>query len=224
MKHLRVTAGVVPADAPAFFTLLAHSDAVSEARVLDWNEARPDVMTLLFAIDGDASPFAASATETPGVQSVDLSEPEGGRTYALVEARPLAMPLFSAIHRARARGGLVVRKPIVYRDGTLTYRVVGDPEALGAAMAETPDDMDVRVEEVGTLRGDYERPGTRLTERQREALEVARDLGYYDPPRGATHADVAAALGCAPATATVHLQKAEAKLVRAALDEFGSSG
>ena len=44
-------------------------------------------------------------------------------------------------------------------------------------------------------------------------VAAARDLGYYDLPREATHADVAERLGCAPGTASEHLRKAEAKLV-----------
>lgn len=56
-------------------------------------------------------------------------------------------------------------------------------------------------------------PATTLSERQREALRAALELGYYDTPREATHADVAAELDCAPNTASEHLQKGEAKLV-----------
>ncbi|WP_255152618.1 helix-turn-helix domain-containing protein [Halorarius halobius] len=59
--------------------------------------------------------------------------------------------------------------------------------------------------------------------RQREALQVAVALGYYDTPREATHADIAEELGCAPNTASDHLQNGEAKLVRAELAAFTSS-
>jgi predicted DNA binding protein len=62
-----------------------------------------------------------------------------------------------------------------------------------------------------------------LSDRQREALEVAVELGYYDTPREATHTDIAAELDCAPNTASDHLQKGEAKLVRAGLTAFPSS-
>jgi predicted DNA binding protein len=61
----------------------------------------------------------------------------------------------------------------------------------------------------------------RLSDRQREAVTVALELGYYNQPRGATHEDVAAELDCAPPTASDHLQKAEATIIRAAMDEFG---
>lgn len=221
MKHLRVTARVDPDASPAFFDLLARSPAVSEARVLDWNEARDGVMTLLYAIDGDTEPLAAM-TETPGIESIALAATGNGRSHALVEARPAAIPTFEAIHRSRARGGLVVRLPIVYRDGAMVFRVVGDPAPLQAGIDEAPEGLDIRVDEIGSLGSGLGRPASALSDRQREAVAVAVDLGYYEQPRTATQADVASELGCVPATAGDHLQRAEAKLARAAIDEFPS--
>lgn len=61
-----------------------------------------------------------------------------------------------------------------------------------------------------------------LSERQREAVTVAMELGYYEQPREATHEEIAAELGCAPNTASEHLQKAEAKLVEAGIERVGA--
>jgi len=47
--------------------------------------------------------------------------------------------------------------------------------------------------------------------------------GVLRDPREATYADVAERLDCAPKTATEHLQKAEAKLVRNAMNTPGES-
>lgn len=60
--------------------------------------------------------------------------------------------------------------------------------------------------------GDYdgdETPLDRLTERQIEAVETAFEMGFYEVPREATTADVAAALDIDPATLSEHLQRAE---------------
>jgi len=58
-------------------------------------------------------------------------------------------------------------------------------------------------------------PGLRslLTDRQREVLDVAVDLGYYSVPREATAEHVAAAVGCAPSTASEHLRKIESRVL-----------
>jgi len=221
MKQLRVTAAVDEDRAPTFYTMLADAPGITETQVLEWNTTPESVETVLFAVRGEAEQFAAAAPETAAVESVTLSATDGPWTYALVEVRPRATPLFDAVRRARTRAGLVVRKPIVYRDGDMRFRVVGDAEALQAALAAAPDSMALQVETVETFHGALDHPASRLSERQREALATAHDLGYYDRPRGATHADVAAAMDCAPSTASRHLQRAEAKLVDAAMDEFG---
>jgi len=221
MKHLRVRAKVDPEQAPTFFNQLANSPHVREARVLDWNGAVEDASTTLIAIDGDPDPFAESATATPGIESVELAETRYEQTYALVVARPRATPMFDAITEARARPGVVFRKPIVYRDSTILCRVVGDPGPLQSAVEAAPDAMETQIEEIETIRGDLEQPASRLSERQREAVDVALDLGYFDYPRGATHEDVARELGCAAQTVSEHLQKAEGKVIRASMDEFG---
>jgi len=218
VKHLRITARVDHDRAPPFYTMLSDSSAIEETRLLEWNTTGAEVETVLFAIRGDAATFAEAAPETPGIDSVRLSAPEGHWTYALVEVRRFSTPLFDAIRDARARRGLVVRKPIVYRDGDMHFRIVGDATALQTAIDAAPDALDVQVNRIEPMRGGPDPSGPDLSERQWAALETARRLGYYERPRGATHEDVAEALGCAPATASEHLQKAEATAVATVLD------
>ena len=139
----------------------------------------------------------------------------------LVVIRPLETPLFAAIHRASTQAGLIVRKPIVYRDGTMSARVVGDAGALQRALDAAPDGLEVQIDEISQLKSYADDPVVSLSDRQREAVAVAFELGYYNQPRGATHEDIAAKLDCAPPTASDHLQKAEANIVCAVMDEFG---
>jgi len=78
--------------------------------------------------------------------------------------------------------------------------------------------VDVEVHAVGKQGVDIaDTPADVLSDRQREAVLAALELGYHDQPRGATHEDVAATLDAAPSTASEHLRKAEAKLVRGAM-------
>jgi predicted DNA binding protein len=221
VKHLQVTVGVDDDRAPEFFQLLADSPAISEARLVDWSMTTGEQSTLLYTVDGDPATFAKRATDTPGIDSVELSDTTRAQTYVLVVLRPLETPLFAAIHRASAQAGIIIRKPIVYRNGTMSARVVGDAVALQRAFEAAPGSIEVRIDEIGQLQGHADNPVVRLSDRQREAVTVALELGYYNQPRGATHEDVAAELDCAPPTASDHLQKAEATIIRAAMDEFG---
>lgn len=54
----------------------------------------------------------------------------------------------------------------------------------------------------------------RLTDRQREVLETAHQMGYFDYPRGANAGEVAAELGIEPSTFTEHLNAAQTKLLK----------
>lgn len=221
MKRLRITARIDEGRAAPFYAMLADASHIEETHLLEWNTTVRDLDTVLFAIRGDAEPFATVAPETQGIESVTLSATDREWTDALVEMRPQSIPTFAAIRQARTRPGLVVRKPIVYRDGAMSFRVVGDPTTLQAAIEASPDAMEVQLDEIETYRGAFERPAATLSDRQREAVEAAIELGYYDRPRGATHEDVADELDCAPPTASEHLQKAEATLVTAAMAGFG---
>ncbi|WP_199719561.1 helix-turn-helix domain-containing protein [Halorubrum sp. Atlit-26R] len=221
MKQLQVTVHVDDNHAPEFFELLADSPAIAEARLVDWSMAASEQSTLLYTVDGDPTTFAERAANTAGIDSVELSDTTQGKTYVLVVIRPLETPLFAAIHRASTQAGLIVRKPIVYRDGTMSARVVGDAGALQRALDAAPDGLEVQIDEISQLKSYADDPVVSLSDRQREAVAVAFELGYYNQPRGATHEDIAAKLDCAPPTASDHLQKAEANIVCAVMDEFG---
>jgi predicted DNA binding protein len=117
----------------------------------------------------------------------------------------------------------VVRRPLVYRDGRIHGHIVGAPATLQSTIDSLPESVSVQIDAIQQFPSADVNPATTLSDRQQEALEVALELGYYDTPREATHTDIAAELDCAPNTASDHLQKGEAKLVRAGLTAFTSS-
>ncbi|MFA9417154.1 helix-turn-helix domain-containing protein [Natrinema sp. HArc-T2] len=57
-----------------------------------------------------------------------------------------------------------------------------------------------------------------LTGRQREIIETAHEMGYFEYPKGANATDVAEELGVARSTFTEHLAAAQTKLMDAILD------
>jgi predicted DNA binding protein len=96
--------------------------------------------------------------------------------------------------------------------------VLGSLETLQAAVAAMPEAVETRIERVGGHELGRPPLPPQFPARQWEALTVAFEAGYYDVPRTATRDDVADQLGCAPSTATEHLQKAERRLVRWCLE------
>jgi hypothetical protein len=86
-----------------------------------------------------------------------------------------------------------------------------DRAVLERALADIPDRVDVTIERIGAYPEDMDEVTALLTDRQREILDVATDLGYYDVPRQATHEDIAEETGLAPSTVSEHMQKIEAR-------------
>lgn len=217
MRHLRLRTTPDADVAPEMFRLLAASPHATEARLVDWNlgAAHP---TVLYSVDGDAAAFRESLPETPLLRDVELTETGDGHFYLLLTADPAGDELASGLLDAVTTSGLIVLKPAVYRDGHVHVRMVGTERALQRLLDDHPDDIDVDVRELGEAFSTPDAPAALLSDRQREAVEAALELGYYDDPRAATQADVADRLDCAASTAGDHLRKAEAKLVRAGMD------
>lgn len=223
MKHIRITVRPDLDRAPQFLRYLLDTDSVAEARAIDWNRGDSELSTHLYGIDGDGATFAELARETAGIESVELAAADARVSYALVILRDATMPIFGGSAAAIDRDGLVVQRPLVYRDGCIHGHIVGDPETLQSTLDKLPESVPVQIEAIQQFPSAEVNPTTALTGRQEEALRTALEIGYYDTPRAATHADIASELGCAPNTASAHLQKGEAKLVRAGLTAFTPS-
>lgn len=110
------------------------------------------------------------------------------------------------------------------RDGKLLFSlVVPDRETLRSII----DDLravgtTVSLERIRTnvADGDPSNDGVALTEKQREALALAIEEGYYDRPRGATLEDLAAKLEVTPSAVSQRLNGVERKLVSERAREF----
>jgi len=217
MRYLDLV-GSPPPEAPRFFRLVADSPHVDEARLLEWNASTEDALTVLYAMDGDADAFVSELGDSSIIVKYELSRIGEDRFYVLAVGRPSEAPLFQRAINAITQMGLIVVTPVVYAEGKVHFRIVGESAVLQSMIDAIPSGFDVDIHEIGTFPDGMTAPRTVLSERQRAAVNVALELGYYENPRNVTHADIADRLGCAPNTVTEHLQKAEAKLVRTALD------
>ena len=65
-----------------------------------------------------------------------------------------------------------------------------------------------------TRDGEPEPPGDGLTDRQREALRAAHEMGHFEVPRGASLEEVAAELDISASALSERLRRAQTRLVR----------
>lgn len=114
--------------------------------------------------------------------------------------------------------------PLRYAEGRKWCRVLAlDPANLTGFYRDVATEFPVTVErkrEVGSVTADrplltLDSALPDLSPRQREALQTAVEMGYYQIPREHTTADVASALGVERRTAEEHLRRAENKLLGA---------
>ena len=110
---------------------------------------------------------------------------------------------------------LVVEMPIpINDDGSMRITYLGgegDFQELYERSADAAS-LGVEVIETGEYEPDVDAFMRGLTPRQQEVLQAAVEVGYYSEPRGATHEDVAEAVGIAPTTAGTHLRKIESRV------------
>jgi hypothetical protein len=216
MKHVRVriTARGREAEVHPMYDVWANAPFVRRAEALQWNYTGDALGILHYAV-GDVDAFEAAVAEIPEVVDHDTVRVGDGAFYAYI--RDSTTEALGDLFGPITRGALVAVPPIRYHeDGTVTVSLFGPDADIQAAVESVESPVDVTVEEVGGLAATTPAVEARLSERQRETVEAALDLGYYEVPREATHADVAETIDCAPSTAAEHLRKAESRLVASA--------
>ncbi|WP_042662805.1 helix-turn-helix domain-containing protein [Haloferax sp. ATB1] len=216
MKYARIVVTLGKHSAPDLLTLLAGAPYVSETRLHDWNPSH-DTVTGFFEVDGDIDRFRDAVETAPGTLSAEVTAISDGRFSLILVVDPSEVPFLRESFTAVTKPGLIIEKPVVYKDMKASMRVVGSAATLQAMMDSVPENVSMDITAVGDYHRSRDSPLSALSDRQREALLEAFERGYYEHPRQATHADIAACLGCKPHTVSEHLQKAEAKIIADAL-------
>ncbi|ADD07679.1 HTH-10 family transcription regulator (plasmid) [Natrialba magadii ATCC 43099] len=222
MKQIRVQLTLDPNDLPPFYSIVSDSPDISELQLVDWNLAADDIGTIIYVVDGDEERFRDALDGANGIVTTDVTKSSQGWSYAVVKAKVHAIPLFDTLMELVGRAGMIVRKPIVIDDNCSHARIVGEPESLQSIINDVPSNFELRVDRIESFPGEVDAPEQLLSDRQQEVVSLALEMGYYDQPRGTTHAEIAAKVGCAPNTVTMHLQKAEAKLIPATMNHPGA--
>lgn len=211
MKRVLIT--IDPSDIPLspVYEAIAMEPGVEEAYIVNWNVATPP-MGFLLRIHGTYEQLDSVIADDPNVSHHEILPIRERECYCYLAGESTAGE--RALFENFTQGSLLTVPPItIHADTSSTFTLIGNSEDIQAAVEGVPDAVDVTVEEVGGERVAADSVVGALAPRQREAIEVALELGYYHIPRDGTIDDVAEALDCATATAAEHLQKAEAKVL-----------
>ena len=201
---------------------IREGDAVHYEELRAWNlAAREDALEYeLFYVEAEREPYVERLEAVESVRWYDLTPIDSDSFYVSIcqETREEDVRWREAF----AALNLVVVPPVVYDSEAAFYMtVVGSSDDLQAMLDGLPDSIDVTVRAIS----DYDRrhaPITgELTDRQLEAVEAAVDVGYFEVPRDAGVDAVADALDCASSTASMLLQKAQARVMRRLVRRYG---
>jgi predicted DNA binding protein len=165
--------------------------AVHSLQLLDDGQA-----LYLYELEGDAHTVRKLLDDTDIATSYQVVE-SGGSTFAYIHFEPTTT--VERLLRTPATYGLVVDGPVTVRgDGSVELTYVGEEGDIKEALTSTPDELTVTIKRVGDYVPDTQQLFADLSSRQQEVLRTAHELGYYEQPRRATQADVAAELNCSP--------------------------
>lgn len=97
--------------------------------------------------------------------------------------------------------------------GAIRVGLIGDDDTVQRAIESVPENIRLELEQLSEYNPESQELSAMLTERQKEILDTAVEVGYYEVPRRATHEDIAAALDLSTTTVGEHLRKIEARML-----------
>ena len=216
MRYLQLQIYFPPELRHPMHQFLVDHDSIRRAHLRHWNFSNPEYVTTLFHIVGDteegSEEYTSALDAVESVQEYEVTAIDDRSFYVYVQesAHGFANRLRSLLTDTE----LLVVPPMEYgTDGALLFEVTGQQDALQGLLANLPDQLSVTVNRLGEYDAYREPQATALTDRQREVLTVARELGYYEIPRRASVQEIADEVGCSKSTAADHLRKVEARLV-----------
>lgn len=212
MKCVRLTLDPHDIPLPPIYERLTRESDLAAVRIVNWNVADPPTTFLLW-LRGDYEGFDDVLAADGNVTEHALLPLTDETCYCFLSGTVDAPS--RALFENFTQGSLLTVPPVeCHADGSSTFTIVGRDADIQTALDGVPAGADVSVERVGGRRVAPDSVLGALSARQREAVAVALEAGYYDVPRDATCADVAASLDCATATAAEHLKKAESVVLR----------
>lgn len=209
---------IVPSSRPLhpLDELLADDPAVTRRALHHFNVLADGTVVTMLEFEGDRERLQETA-DHPDLLWRDVSVGDRDDTfyvYSRVRANETLRDLFGIL----ADHELVLDPPMEFApDGSLAVTAVGEFDTFREAIEAVPEGVDLRLETTGEYRPDTGRLAALLTDRQRETLRAAVDVGYYEVPREATYEDVARELDIAAGTVGEHLRKVEATVLQEVL-------
>ncbi|MFC4989256.1 helix-turn-helix domain-containing protein [Saliphagus infecundisoli] len=201
--------------------IIAPASLVTEGRLLNIQLLPDETILELALVRADPEELLSEIETTTSTErfAYEAVEAQEDHWYVYQHCQPTgqAWELFQLLNNYR----LMIMFPILFDDTGCTIEIIGRESDVQHGFDALPDDIrrQTSIERVSEYSPQATTPSSKLTERQRDILDAAATVGYYDVPRRGTADDVAAAVGCAPSTASEHLRKIEARILSAIAED-----
>ena len=184
-------------------------DVVSYEELVAWT-LRPTQgeQLSLFYVEADLEPYEAAIRSVESIDRYRLITLDDTAAHVWVVEQ--LRPEFLSFAAPFADSDVIVLPPVRFDDGAaMRMTLVGPGADIQTALDAVGETSRLTVHRVGGFDPRHGDPMGELTDRQREAVQIALDCGYYAVPREADLAEVADALDCTQSTASVLLRRAE---------------
>lgn len=211
MRYVKVFMSPEDGDLHPAAENLADNPKVTRQAIQHLNLLNDGTAVTLSRLRGDRAELERILSETEDIIRWDVSE-AGDDLQAYIHFVPNATTL--ALMELTREHELVLDTPIEYNsDGSIRVSVIGQDDVVQKAIDHVPDNVRLELEQLSDYDPELRELSSLLTERQREILDAAVEVGYYQVPRKATHEDIAALVGISTTTVGEHLRKIEARLL-----------
>jgi predicted DNA binding protein len=210
MRYVKVSLVPTEGDVDPVGEEIAAEPSLTRESILHINRLNDGTVVLLTQLRGDADALDEILAGRDDVLSYNVSPlRDGVQAYVYAEPTEAGAALLDITQEHE----FVVDTPIEYGADGLRVAVIGEEETVRRAIEDVPEEIRVELEQLSDYDPELRELSSMLTDRQREILDTAAELGYYEVPRRATHQDIAEQLDLSTTTVGEHLRKIEARML-----------
>lgn len=191
---------------------IADEPGIRREAIHHFNVLQDGTAVVLMEFSGVVERVESLVGDNPAVLSHDLSMADGG---AFVYSRITADQELQRLYSVPQRRELVLDTPMRYTDrGALEVRAIGNQRSIREAIEDVPDGLTLKFLSTGEYDPEGAEHDDQLTERQREILRTAVEMGYYEEPRQTNYQELADELELSSGTVGEHLRKIESTVLK----------
>lgn len=166
---------------------------------------------MLYELEGDPAAVSEILSESQITTDYRVTQ-HHDCTIAYIHYNPTT--IVEQLIEIPMRNGLIIDSPMMFHeDGGLEITFIGLRADIKQALDETPSILSTTVEGVGEYEPSVQKLFAKLSDRQREILRTAHELGYYQQPRDTTYQEIASELDCTAANVGDILRRIENTLI-----------